>query len=175
MQTGKSPIIPVVLLDVAGGDYWRQWEQFIRNQMLQRKLISPEDLCLFRVADEREQATAEICGFYRLFHSSRFVEDKLVFRLRQPLADDHLAALQDDYADILLGPLEQHQGPLPAEGGEWPSLSRLIIPFIRSRYGRLRQLIDAINTAVSPGQELPQVPPGQAPTAGYEALTADDS
>jgi predicted Rossmann-fold nucleotide-binding protein len=175
MQTGKSPIIPVVLLDVAGGDYWRHWEQCIRHQMLQRELISPEDLCLFRITDEVEQAAAEISGFYRLFHSSRFVEDKLVFRLRQPVTGDVLTALQDAYADILLGPLEQLQGPLSAEGDEWPALWRLIIPFIRSRYGRLRQLIDAINNALSPLQELPVLPPGQAPTAGYEALTANDS
>jgi uncharacterized protein (TIGR00730 family) len=147
IQTGKGPIIPVVLLDVPGGDYWRQWEQWIRDHMLRRELISPEDLSLFRITDDVEQATAEIFGFYRIFHSSRFVEDELVFRLQQPLAAETLAALQDTYADILLGPLQQRQGPLLAEGDEWPALWRLIIPFTRSRHGRLRQLIDTINRA----------------------------
>jgi hypothetical protein len=175
MQTGKSPIIPVVLLDVPGGDYWRQWEQCMRHQMLRRELISPEDLCLFRITDEVGQATAEICAFYRLFHSSRFVEDKLVFRLQQPIADEVLARLQGDFADILQGPLEQRQGPLLAEGDEWPSLWRLVMPFKRSRYGRLRQMIDAINNALSPLPGLSRLPPGQAPAAGYEALTANDA
>lgn len=145
MQTGKSPIIPVVLLDVRGGDYWQQWAQWVRDQMVRRELISPEDFSLVCITDEVEQATAEIFGFYEIFHSSRFAEDNLVFRLRQPLAAETLAALQRDYADILLGPLEQRHGPLLTEGEEWPSLWRLIIPFTRSRYGRLRQLIDAIN------------------------------
>jgi len=145
MQTGKSPIIPVVLLDIPGGDYWRSWERFLRDCMLRRELISPEDLSLFHITDDVEQATAEIFGFYRVFHSSRFVEDDLVLRLQKPLATETLALLQSAYADILQGPLQQRHGPLPIEGEEWPDLWRLIMPFNRSRYGRLRQLIDAIN------------------------------
>jgi uncharacterized protein (TIGR00730 family) len=145
MQTGKGPIIPVVLLDVPGGDYWREWERFLRHQMVRRGLISPEDLYLFRITDEVEEAIAEILGFYRNFHSSRFVEDALVFRLRRPVPAEGLSALQSAYADILRGPLEQHRGPLLAEGEEWPMLWRLIVPFNRSRYGRLRRLLDAIN------------------------------
>ncbi|MBI3326239.1 MAG: LOG family protein, partial [Nitrospinae bacterium] len=29
IQTGKNPMIPVVLLDVPGGNYWRAWERLI--------------------------------------------------------------------------------------------------------------------------------------------------
>jgi hypothetical protein len=145
MQTGKTPLIPVVLLDVPSGDYWRQWARFIRDQMLGRGLISPEDPCLFRITDNVEHAIDELVGFYRVFHSSRFVDDTLVFRLRRPVASDVLPVLQSAYADILRGPLEQQQGPLLGEGEEWPMLWRLIIPFKRSRYGRLRQFLDAIN------------------------------
>ena len=44
VQTGKTSIIPIVLLDVPGGEYWLHWEQFIRVQLLAQGLISPEDL-----------------------------------------------------------------------------------------------------------------------------------
>jgi uncharacterized protein (TIGR00730 family) len=145
IQTGKSPIIPVVLLDTPGGDYWHSWEQFLRRQMVARGLISPDDLHLMRITDDVSQAMAEIFDFYRVFHSSRFVEQDLVLRVRRPLPSQALAALEQDFADILHGPLQQRQGPLLAEGDEWPELWRLILPFNRCRYGRLRQLINAIN------------------------------
>jgi uncharacterized protein (TIGR00730 family) len=145
IQTGKNPIIPVVFVDVPAGDYWQQWEQFIREQMVMRKLIDADDLHLFRITDEVEDATAEIFAFYRVFHSARFVDDDLVLRLKRPLPTEALMALQEEYADILNGPLLQRQGPLLAEGDEWPGLWRLVMPFIRSRYGRLRRFIDAIN------------------------------
>jgi Possible lysine decarboxylase len=145
IQTGKNPIIPIVFVDVPAGDYWQQWQQFIREQMVTRQLIDADDLHLFRITDEVEEATAEIFAFYRVFHSARFVEDDLIFRLKRPLPVEAVMALQDEYADILKGPLMQRQGPLLAEGDEWPALWRLVIPFTRSRYGRLRRLIDAIN------------------------------
>jgi uncharacterized protein (TIGR00730 family) len=145
IQTGKSSLIPFVMLDVPGGDYWLQWHQFLREQMVTRQLIDADDLNLFRVTDEVEEATAEIFAFYRVFHSARYVDDELIFRLKCPLPAEALLALQEEYADILSGPLTQQHGPLPAEGDEWPGLWRLIVPFIRSRYGRLRRLIDAIN------------------------------
>ena len=145
IQTGKNPIMPVVLLDVPGGDYWHRLEAFLEKQMIADGLISFEDTHLYRITDEVEQAAAEIFTFYRIFHSSRFVDDKMVFRIRQPLPSSLLSTLQAEFADILQGPLELHQGPLPAEGEEWPELWRLIVPFIRSRYGRLRMFIDAIN------------------------------
>jgi uncharacterized protein (TIGR00730 family) len=145
IQTGKSHIMPVVLLDITGGHYWQRWEAFLREQMIARGLLSPDDPQLYRITDDVEQAAAEILSFYRVFHSARFVETNLVFRIRQPLPSSLLLTLQAEYTDILQGPLEQHQGPLLAEGEEWPTLWRLIVPFTRSRYGRLRMLIDAIN------------------------------
>jgi uncharacterized protein (TIGR00730 family) len=145
IQTGKSPIMPVVLLDVPGGDYWQFWEAFLREQMIARGLLSADDLQLYRIIDDVEQAAAEIFAFYRIFHSARFVDDNLILRIQQPLPASFLGALQAEYADILQGPLEQHQGPLLAEGEEWPTLWRLVVPFIRSRYGRLRKFIDAMN------------------------------
>jgi hypothetical protein len=53
--------------------------------------------------------------------------------------------LSGDFADILGGAVEQIAGPLNGEGGELPGLPRLVLPFNRRNYGRLRQLIDAVN------------------------------
>jgi uncharacterized protein (TIGR00730 family) len=145
VQTGKTSIIPIILLDVPGGEYWQHWEQFIRGQLASQRLISPEDLDLFLITDDVEQAITEIFTFYRVFHSARYVEDALVFRLKRSLPAEGLQALEEEFTDILMGPLTQQQGPLPAEGEECPGLWRLIIPFTRSRYGRLRRLIDAVN------------------------------
>jgi uncharacterized protein (TIGR00730 family) len=145
VQTGKTAIIPIVLLDVPGGEYWLHWEQFIRVQLVAQGLISPEDLDLFLITDDVEQAVAEIFGFYRLFHSARYVDDNLVLRLKRALPAQALPALEEVFADILRGPLAQKEGPLLGEADEYPDLDRLVIPFIRSRYGRLRRFIDAVN------------------------------
>jgi uncharacterized protein (TIGR00730 family) len=145
VQTGKTSVIPIVLLDVPGGEYWRHWEQFIRVQLVSQGLISPEDVDLFLITDDVEQAVTEIFDFYRLYHSARYVEDELVFRLKRSLPAEALRTLEEEFSDILRGPLTQRQGPLLAEGEEYPALWRLVIPFTRSHYGRLRRLIDAVN------------------------------
>jgi hypothetical protein len=38
------------------------------------------------------------------------------------------------------------EGPLKGEGEEEPGLSRLVLPFDRQHYGRLRQLINFLNS-----------------------------
>jgi hypothetical protein len=145
IQTGKTAIIPIVLLDVPGGEYWLHWEQFIRVQLMAQGLIGPEDLDLVLITDDVEQAVTEIFDFYRLYHSARYVDDDLVLRLKRPLPAQALPALEEVFADILRGPLAQRQGPLLGEGDEYPGLWRLVIPFTRFRYGRLRRFIDAVN------------------------------
>ncbi|MBI2154030.1 MAG: TIGR00730 family Rossman fold protein [Candidatus Rokubacteria bacterium] len=145
IQTGKTRLIPVILLDVPGGSFWKTWEGFVRGQMVAQELISPEDAHLFRVVETVDQAAREILDFYRVFHSQRVVGGHLVLRLRWPLSPEALRDLQREFEDILKGPAEQVLGPLPAEGDEFPDLPRLVLPFNRTSYGRLRQLIDFVN------------------------------
>jgi uncharacterized protein (TIGR00730 family) len=145
VQTGKTSIMPIVLLDMPGGQYWLHWEQFLRVQLLAQGLISPEDLDLFLITDDVERAVEEIFAFYRLYHSARYVDDALVLRLKRPLPPQAIPELEEAFADILKGPLTQQEGPLLGEGDEYPDLWRLIMPFIRARYGRLRGFIDAVN------------------------------
>src|SRR5438093_5039746 len=100
LQTRKNNPHPVVLIDVPGGTYWRKWEDFVRENMLSNKLISPEDLNLFRIVDSAEEAVAEIERFYRTYHSSRFVKGLLVVRLQRRLTPGQVDALNQQFAHL---------------------------------------------------------------------------
>jgi uncharacterized protein (TIGR00730 family) len=145
VQTGKSPVLPLVMLDEPGGTYWKSFQEFIQREMVGRGMVSPNDPGLFRITDDVERAAAEIEGFYRLFHSQRYVRDSLVIRLRRPLASSVVDELNARFKDILLAPADQAPGPLPAEGDEFPDLPRLVLPFNRTDFARLRLLLDFVN------------------------------
>ncbi|HEV3257380.1 MAG TPA: LOG family protein, partial [Gemmataceae bacterium] len=65
VQTGKSHLFPIVMVDEPGGDYWQQWQRYIKDVLLTREMISPADLALYKVTDSVDAAFAEILGFYR--------------------------------------------------------------------------------------------------------------
>ena len=146
LQTGKASIIPVVLVEAGPKPYWRIWERWASGTLVERRLIDPNDSSFYRVVDTAEAAVAEVTKFYRVFHSSRIVGENLVFRVRHALSDAQLAELQERFDDILKGPVERAPGPIPQEHDEHPDVPRLILPFNRTSYGRLRQLIDFLNS-----------------------------
>jgi uncharacterized protein (TIGR00730 family) len=149
IQTGKSAIYPIVLVDARGGTYWKFWARFIREHLLRLNLISEHDFALYKVTDDVEEAVEEITRFYRVFHSYRYVGDKLVIRLLKPLAAGEPARLAAAFADLVKSGAMTQRGPLEEEGDEpeMNALPRLVFRHRRGAYGRLRQLIDAINTA----------------------------
>jgi hypothetical protein len=137
----------VVFLDEPGGDYWRSFQKFVDEHLLARALISEEDLSLYKMTDSAEEAVREILDFFRVYHSMRWVHDRLVLRLHAPPDAERLERIQQDFRDILVGGPFVVGGPLPEERDE-PALAdlpRLIFPFNRRNYGRLRQLIDCLN------------------------------
>jgi hypothetical protein len=146
MQTGKSAIVPVVLVEADEKPYWRIFDRWTTGTLVERRLIDPDDTAFYRIADTVEAAVEEILGFYRVFHSSRIVGDNLVFRLHRPIAEAAVAALQGEFEDVLKAPITQVPGPVERELAEFPDLPRLIVPFNRTRYARLRRLIDRLNT-----------------------------
>ncbi|OGW60117.1 MAG: hypothetical protein A2V83_02960 [Nitrospirae bacterium RBG_16_64_22] len=149
VQTGKSEMVPLVMLDVPGGTYWREWEGFVSDHLVRRGLIAPEDLSLFTVTDSIDAAIGEIERFYRVYHSSRYVHDALVLRLTAHLPPETVEALNDSFSDILAdGRIESaHAFPEEANEPQTFHLPRLVLRFNRKRFGRLRQLIDAVNRA----------------------------
>lgn len=84
-QTGKSGPVPLVLIDQPGGDYWLRWDAYVREHLLSRGLISSEDVSLYKITDKLDVACETISNFYRIFHSSRYVNEKLVIRLKEEL------------------------------------------------------------------------------------------
>jgi uncharacterized protein (TIGR00730 family) len=149
LQTGKAAPAPIVMLEVPGGTYWHAWEHFLRQEVEARDLISPQDVALFRITDDVADATAEILGFYRRFHSIRFVGDVLVIRMNLPVDDATVAALDEEFADICVEGAIERTGALPAEvsTSDHTDLPRLKLRFDRASYGRLRRLIDRLNAA----------------------------
>ncbi len=148
LQTGKRDMVPVVFLDEPGGDYWAGFQRFVREGLLERGMINAEDLSLYRMTDRVEEAVGEILGFFRVYHSMRYVHGKLVLRLREAPDERLLAQLNADFADILAAGQFSVAGPLPEERDEptLAALPRLAFQFDRRNYGRLRQLIDVLNS-----------------------------
>jgi uncharacterized protein (TIGR00730 family) len=145
IQTGKSPVLPLVMLDEPGGTYWKTFDTFVRREMVGRGMVGSSDPDLYRIADDVETAAAEVETFYRNYHSQRYVRDSLVLRMLRPLAAEDLAELNARFGDIMTGPAVQAPGPVAGEGDELPDLPRLVLPFNRSGFSRLRSLIDVVN------------------------------
>ena len=147
VQTGKSHIFPIVMVDVPGNDYWQHFLRFTKDVLLARKLISPYDLSLFKVTTSVDEAVNEILNFYRIYHSMRYVRGDLVLRIKQRLREATLQRIQAEFADIIKSGTFQQTDALPEESGDAhvSSLPRLRFRFDRHKLGRLRQLIDVIN------------------------------
>ncbi len=148
LQTGKRDMVPVVFLEEPGGSFWADWHEFVKRRLLAGKLISPEDLSLYKLTDKVDEAVAEILQFYRVYHSMRYVRNKLVLRLQAAPSDELMAEINDSFHDILVEDEFRLSGPLSEEDEpELAHLARLVMRFNRRNLGRLRQLIDRLNAA----------------------------
>jgi uncharacterized protein (TIGR00730 family) len=147
VQTGKTRPMPIVLLDAPRGTYWKTWKRYVEEHLLRPRLISEEDLALFKVTSSVDEAVEEVTRFYRVYHSARTVGRQLVLRLNRAIADTRVAALARDFADIVVsGSMEQRPAlDEEADEPELASLPRLVFAFNRTNFGRLRQLIDRVN------------------------------
>jgi hypothetical protein len=149
VQTGKHNPLPIILIDKPGGSYWRRWIRFIKEELLAHGYIGISDLSLFEMADSPEHAVNIINRFYCRYHSLRYSGDKLVIRLLSAPGEEKIRELKASYSDILLpdGGISL-SGPLPEESEEddISHLPRLIVDFNRADSGRLKNLIDEINS-----------------------------
>ena len=123
LQTGKAEPAPVVLLDV------------------------PDDRAFFTITDDVGTASGELLAFYRNYRSCRWVGDLLVLRMAIHPDKAQLADLNRRFADIVTSGIIRKVDPLPPERADddGVDLARLALRFDKVHYGRLRQLIDAVN------------------------------
>jgi uncharacterized protein (TIGR00730 family) len=150
VQTGKSVPAPIVLLDVPGGTYWKTWLEFMNRELRDRHYISAEDADLFCITDDVRVALAEVTGFYRNYHSLRFVEGDLVLRMQQVPTSAALESLNIEFANILASGAIEVAETSNAEisDRDVPELARLKLHFDRHSYARLHALIKRLNDRV---------------------------
>jgi len=157
MQTGKSQIVPVILLDKPNGHYWETWRRFVDNDLLDAGLISKTDLHLFKIVQDVEEAIAEILNFYRVFHSYRWVRERMVIRLNKRLTAAAVEELNTKFDDLLAADCIVQCDALPEEADETKvaDLPRLVLTPHKRDFGMLRMLLDAINDAETEGGSMP--------------------
>lgn len=149
MQTGRSNIVPLVLLEGGGSNYWGTWEHYLQNCLLARGLISAEDQNFYYRSPTVAEAVSHILRFYRRYHSSRTVKDFFVIRMKSPLLPPQIEALNDEFHPLFSQGSLIQTSPLPEEE-DFLNLPRLIFAHNRKHYGLLRGLIDKINEFDSP-------------------------
>lgn len=146
-QTGKGNPAPIVVLDLPNDPFWEDLDTFIKQTLLPRKLVSPQDLALYRICSSVDDAVSEITNFYSNYHSMRFVGKRLVLRLNKQVSDQKLLELNGEFADICVDSrIERIEiTKVEIDDSDNVDLPRLAFHFARRDFGRLRQLIDAIN------------------------------
>ncbi len=148
VQTGKTPPRPIVCLDPPKSHYWATWRNFLHEQLVDRGMVDEEDLSLVHFTHDPEDAVRVVAEFYRNYHSLRYIQDRLVMRIKKPLTDRQLVDLNRQFKGILRkGKIEQSLTHFEEEENEpyTLDLTRLAFYFNRRHFAVLKRLIDAVN------------------------------
>jgi len=145
IQTGKANMVPVVMIAGKGSTYWTNWAKHITTDLLGNNTISPEDESLYFIADKPKDAVEHILQFYKIYHSSRYVRNDYVIRLNYRISESGIEKLNETFSDIIREGKIYQSDPLSCEQDHL-HLPRLIVPHTRRSFGRIRQLIDMVNT-----------------------------
>jgi uncharacterized protein (TIGR00730 family) len=156
LQTGKADPAPLVFLNPTNDTFWNTFQDFLRNEVLRKGLISAEDEALYLITDSTEGATHEIQEFYRNYHSRRFVDGVMVLRLQKMPTDEELARLTAEFSDILtngwIEPTEPSQDEIDED--DQINLARIAMHYNMVASARLRELINVLNHLPSAPKEL---------------------
>lgn len=179
VQTGKSEPRPIVMIDPPGSNYWRDWDAYVKTSLLERGLISEKDLNLYTIVATSEEAIAHVTHFYRNFHSIRYIDGHLVIRVKVEPSKFLIDALNDRFDDVLhSGTIERcEMHPYEADEPDASELHRVRLHFDQKNLGRLRQMIDLLNDAVTPAQAAtsPHVKPVRLISPAGEEGNGDDA
>ena len=146
-QTGKGLPVPIVLLDTPDDPYWEAVDAFIREHLVARSMVDPNDVSLYRIRHDAEGVAEEIESFYANYHSIRFVGDRLIIRLRDLPSPSRLDELRREFADLSRGGFIEAVEPTAAEitDADQLSLARLAVDYDTRHAAGLRLLIDRLN------------------------------
>jgi len=148
IQTGKTSPKPLVLLDDEDG-YWTRWFDFVKECLLGKGYISGEDFSIFTITRDVHEAIQVIEDFYRNYHSLRFVNSHLIFRLTKELTKENIEILEEEFPELRLpGTRVSACAPFPEESDEPDllKLHRISLRFDHKHYGLLMAFIRKINT-----------------------------
>jgi len=146
-QTGKAVPAPVVLLDQPGGTYWEAWDRFLVDEVAAGGYIGAHDVELADRTDDVAAAAELVTGFYRRYHSIRWVGDRLVIRTREAITDDHLADLNTRFGHLCTTGRIERAEPFPPERSDDDvvDLPRLVLHFDVFQMAGLHPLVRAVN------------------------------
>lgn len=144
VQTGKSSMIPIVLLEGEGINYWDEWHEFVTEKLLGHGMINDEDRCLYKICRTAEEGVEEIERFYRNYHSSRYVRDDYIIRMNYAISEEDLAEINEEFAPLVKSGKIVQCGPYPEESDHL-DMPRLAFTHTRYHYAVVRKLIDRIN------------------------------
>lgn len=144
VQTGKSSMIPIVLLEGEGIRYWDEWHEFVTEKLLGHRMINDEDRSLYKICRTAAEGVEEIERFYRVYHSSRYVRDDLIIRMNYAISDEDVAAINDEFAVLVKSGRIVQCGPYPEESDHL-DMPRLAFTHSRYHFALVRRLIDRIN------------------------------
>lgn len=148
IQTGKTSPRPVVCLDPPGSKYWSSMKKFMLQQLVKKGMIDPNDMDLIFFTHSAKTAAKWVINFYHNYHSSRYIGDRFVIRMKRALSTKMLARLNKDFKNIVkTGKIQQYADHFPEEENEphTHGLYRLSFHFVRHKFARINQLIHEIN------------------------------
>src|SRR3989338_2169953 len=137
LQTGKSTLIPIVMLEPKGYGFWNQFKNFVEKSLIRGKFINADDRSLYRVFHSTRAAMDHIEHFYSNYQSMRFVKDTAVIRLKRKLRSTTIKQLTKRFTAISLDGQFQMARPLAEEQNEpeYSHLPRLTFRFDKQSFG----------------------------------------
>ncbi len=144
VQTGKSGMVPIILMEHEGGDYWKRWDEYVRACLLDRGMIGEEDTDLYLITSDPAVAVDHITRFYSVYHSSRYVRDDLIIRLNRSLPESAVEALNDEFALLVREGRIVQRGAYEVEEDHL-DLPRITFTHTRRHIGLVKRMIERIN------------------------------
>ncbi|MFH1379207.1 MAG: TIGR00730 family Rossman fold protein [bacterium] len=146
-QTGKSAPRPIVLLQTKTNKYWDEWMSFVKSALVKHAYISPDDLSLYYKTDDTDKAVEYITGFYKHYHSIRYIKEWTIFRLNTEIPMSYLKTVGKEFKNILEDGKIEPCGLIEDEKqkGEYLNLPRIKMKFNKREFGTLNKLIQRLN------------------------------